>query len=102
MSKEELIAQNVADLEQSSLLDNIVAQTSLTQEDDTYDVVKSGVGALIEELIKSDNEDEKVNKSIIDKMIAQIDEKISDQMDEILHHEKFQALESKVAWFIHD
>ncbi len=95
MSTEESIAQNMTDLEQLSLLDSIVAQTSLTQEDDTYGVVKSGVGALIEELIKSDNEDEKVNKSIIDKMIAEIDEKISAQMDEILHHEDFQSLESK-------
>ena len=95
MSKEESIAQSTSNLDQLSLLDSIVAQTSLTQEDDTYGVVKSGVGALIEELIKSDNEDEKVNKSIIDKMIAEIDEKISAQMDEILHHEDFQALESK-------
>ncbi len=94
MSTEEMIAQNKS-AEESSLLDSIVAQTSLTQEDDTYGVVKSGVGALIEELIKSDNVDEKVNKSIIDKMIAEIDEKISAQMDEILHHEQFQALESK-------
>lgn len=95
MSTEESIAQSTSNLDQLSLLDSIVAQTSLNQEDDTYGVVKSGVGALIEELIKSDNEDEKVNKSIIDKMIAEIDEKISTQMDEILHHEDFQALESK-------
>ncbi|PLY06577.1 MAG: type VI secretion system contractile sheath large subunit [Arcobacter sp.] len=95
MSTEESIAQSTSNLDQLSLLDSIVAQTSLTQEDDTYGVVKSGVGALIEELIKSDNEDEKVNKSIIDKMIAEIDEKISAQMDEILHHQDFQALESK-------
>ncbi|WP_345980439.1 type VI secretion system contractile sheath large subunit [Sulfurimonas sp. HSL3-2] len=78
-----------------SLLDNIIAQTSITREDDTYTVVKSGVGALIEELIKSNNPDEKVNKTVIDKMIAEIDAKISAQMDEILHHEKFQELESK-------
>ena len=95
MSTEESISKNANDLEQLSLLDNIVAQTSLTQDDDTYGVVKSGVGALIEELIKSDNEDEKVNKAIIDKMIAEIDAKISTQMDEILHHKSFQSLESK-------
>ncbi|MEJ2413827.1 MAG: type VI secretion system contractile sheath large subunit [Sulfurimonas sp.] len=77
------------------LLDSIIAQTSITQEDDTYSVVKSGVGALIEELIQSENPDEKVNKAVIDKMIAEIDAKISAQMDEILHHEKFQELESK-------
>jgi type VI secretion system protein ImpC len=93
MSMEQLVSQSNS-IETLSLLDNIVAQTKLTQNDDTYNVVKTGVGALIEELIKSDNE-EKVNKSIIDKMITEIDEKISAQMDEIIHNKKFQALESK-------
>ena len=77
------------------LLDNIISQTSLSQEDETYGVVKSGVGALISEMLKSENEAEKVNKSIVDRMIAEIDAKISAQMDEILHNEKFQALESR-------
>ncbi|MGA1941365.1 type VI secretion system contractile sheath large subunit [Arcobacter sp. YIC-310] len=94
MSTEQNLAQNSASVE-ATLLDSIVAQTKLTHEDETYDVVKTGVGALIEELIKSDSEDEKVNKSIIDKMIAEIDDKISEQMDEILHHKDFQSLESK-------
>ncbi len=77
------------------LLDSIISQTSLSQEDETYGVVKSGVGALITEMLKSENEAEKVNKSIVDRMIAEIDAKISAQMDEILHNEKFQALESR-------
>ncbi len=94
MSTKENLSNANASIE-SSLLDSIVAQTKLNSEDETYDVVKNGVGALIEELIKSDNQEEKVNKAIIDKMIAQIDEKISAQMDEILHHEEFQSLESK-------
>ncbi len=94
MSTKENLSNTNASIE-SSLLDSIVAQTKLNSEDETYDVVKNGVGALIEELIKSDNQEEKVNKAIIDKMIAQIDEKISAQMDEILHHEEFQSLESK-------
>ncbi|WP_457743610.1 type VI secretion system contractile sheath large subunit [Sulfurimonas sp.] len=80
---------------ENGLLDNIISQTTLTQEDETYGVVKSGVGALITEMLKSENEDEKVNKSIVDRMIAEIDAKISAQMDEILHNEKFQALESR-------
>lgn len=92
---EELKESSQASAENLSLLDGIVAQTKLTQEDDTYGVVKSGVSALIEELIKPDNADEKVNKAIIDKMIAQIDERLSAQMDEILHHEKFQGLEAR-------
>lgn len=79
----------------AGLLDSIISQTNLTQEDDTYGVVKSGVGALISEMLKSENGAERVNKAIVDRMIAEIDEKISTQMDEILHNEKFQALESR-------
>lgn len=80
---------------EGGLLDAIIAQTDLTTEDETYDVVKSGVGALIQELVKPENEEEKVNKAIIDRMIAEIDAKVSTQMDEILHNEKFQELESR-------
>lgn len=94
MSTQENV-KNDNQLAHDSLLDSIVAQTKLNTEDETYDVVKNGVSALIEELIQSDNEEEKVNKAIIDKMIAQIDEKVSAQMDEILHHDDFQSLESK-------
>lgn len=93
MSKEQALS-NDSSTSNLGLLDNIVAQTKLTQSDDTYNVVKTGVGALIQELIKTNNE-EKVNKSIIDKMITEIDEKISAQMDEIIHNKQFQALESK-------
>ena len=86
---------NTTTTEEGGLLDTIISQTNLTKADETYGVVKSGVGALISELLKSENEAEKVNKSIVDRMIAEIDAKISAQMDEILHNEKFQALESR-------
>lgn len=39
---------------------------------------------------------ERVDKVLIDGLVAQLDAKISDQLDEILHHETFQKLES--AW----
>lgn len=93
MSTEELNSSAGAQVE-GGLLDNIIAQTNLTQSDDTYNVVKTGVSALIGELIQT-NSDEKINKSIVDRMIAEIDEKISAQMDEILHNRQFQALESR-------
>jgi len=88
-------SQENSNVESSGLLDSIISQTSLSQEDDTYGVVKSGVGALISEMLKSENQEEKVNKAIVDRMISEIDAKISAQMDEILHNEKFQALESR-------
>jgi type VI secretion system protein ImpC len=39
---------------------------------------------------------ERVDKVLIDGLVAQLDAKISEQLDEILHHETFQKLES--AW----
>ncbi|QOG11549.1 type VI secretion system contractile sheath large subunit [Arcobacter sp. FWKO B] len=79
----------------NNFLESIVEQTKLSKDDDTYDVVKYGVEALIKELLSSGNSEEKVNKAVIDRMIAEIDLKISEQMDEILHHKNFQALESR-------
>lgn len=93
MSKQAL--ENNSTTTEGSLLDTIISQTSLSQEDEIYHYVKSGVGALISELLKSENEAEKVNKAIVDRMLAEIDEKISKQMDEILHNKKFQELESR-------
>ena len=79
-----------------SVLDDIIAQTRLTPEDDAYGIAKRGVAAFIEELLKPQNQGEPVKKAMVDRMIAEIDAKLSRQMDEILHHPAFQSLES--AW----
>jgi len=77
-----------------SLLDQIIAETKLTPTDDAYHIAKRGVAAFIEELLKPQNNQEPVKKAMVDRMIAEIDSKLSKQMDEILHHAEFQALES--------
>ncbi|MDA7086925.1 type VI secretion system contractile sheath large subunit [Pseudomonas sp. SA3-5] len=76
------------------ILDRIIAETKLTPDDDAYDIAKRGVSAFIEELLKPQNENEPVKKAMVDRMIAEIDAKLSRQMDEILHNAEFQALES--------
>ncbi|WP_349572224.1 type VI secretion system contractile sheath large subunit [Azotobacter salinestris] len=81
---------------ESGILDRIIAETRLTPEDETYAIARRGVSAFIEELLKPHNEHEPVKKALVDRMIAEIDVKLSRQMDEILHHPQFQALES--AW----
>ncbi len=78
------------------ILDRIIAETRLTPDDEAYSIAKRGVSAFIEELLKPQNENEPVKKAMVDRMIAEIDAKLSRQMDEILHHPQFQALES--AW----
>ncbi|MBU3059705.1 type VI secretion system contractile sheath large subunit [Pseudomonas indica] len=76
------------------ILDRIIAETKLTPDDEAYDIAKRGVSAFIEELLKPQNDGEPVKKAMVDRMIAEIDAKLSRQMDEILHHPQFQALES--------
>ena len=74
-----------------SILDTIIAQTRLTPDDEAYDIAKRGVAAFIEELLKPHNKGEPVKKAMVDRMIAEIDAKLSLQMDEILHHPAFQS-----------
>lgn len=81
-------------LAEGGLLDEIMAQTKIAPSEEGYDIAKKGVAAFIENLIGSQQTDEAVNKSLVDQMLVELDKKISAQMDEILHDEKFQQMES--------
>lgn len=81
---------------EGSLLDQILQETKLSPSDDGYDIAKKGVSAFIAELLKPTRTDAAVNSAAIDQMIAEIDAKLSSQVDEILHNESFKTLES--AW----
>jgi type VI secretion system protein ImpC len=81
---------------EGSLLDEILSETKLQKTDDGYDVARRGVATLISELLKPEHAQERVDKAIVDAMIAEIDAKISKQLDQVLHNKDFQKLES--AW----
>src|SRR6187549_2729273 len=83
-------------LEGNSLLEEILAETKMAPGDEGYEVAKKGVQAFISELVAPKREGEKVDKAFVDALIAEIDAKLSLQIDEILHHPTFQKLES--AW----
>lgn len=80
--------------ESGSLLDDIMAQTRMAPSEEGYDVAKKGVAAFIENLIGSNQQEEPVNKALVDQMLVELDKKISAQMDEILHSEPVQQMES--------
>ena len=82
--------------EQTSLLDDIVQATKLKPSDESYGLAKKGVEALIAQLIEPGKKVDKISKADVDEMIAEIDNKMSLQLDAILHNEQFQKLES--AW----
>ena len=89
-------AESVALEGEGDLLSQIMTETRIKPTDEGYSIAKRGVEALIAEMLSPNNQGEKVNKSIVDQMIAGLDEKLSVQVDEILHHKDVQKLES--AW----
>lgn len=83
-------------VEYESLLEEIVQTTRLNPEDEAYSITRRGVEALIAQLLEPGRETATVSKAALDDMIAEIDRKLSRQMDEILHNDEFKKLES--AW----
>ncbi|MBT7308770.1 MAG: type VI secretion system contractile sheath large subunit [Gammaproteobacteria bacterium] len=79
-----------------SLLDEVMQETTMRPEDGAYQLARRGVEAFIRGMLEPSRAEEKVHKRLVDEMITELDAKISAQVDEVLHHEKFQQLES--AW----
>ena len=94
--QEQAAAAEVQTAEAGSLLDDIVTATKLKPADEGYDIAKRGVQALLAQLIEPGRKIDKVSNAIIDEFIAGIDQKLSAQLDAILHHPEVQKLES--AW----
>lgn len=78
----------------SSLLDEIMAQARITPVDEGYSVAKQGIAALVANILDSGSAAEPVNKALVDSMIVELDKKLSQQMDVILHAKELQELES--------
>jgi len=85
-----------AESESPSLIDEILHQTKMNPAEDGYDVARKGVEAFITEMLRPGRATERVERRLVDEMIAAVDRKLSVQLDEILHHAQLQRLES--AW----
>jgi type VI secretion system protein ImpC len=77
----------------SSLLDEITVATGI-KDREAKRIARRGVQELLANLVAAPVE--KIDKALIDAYIAEIDSKLSAQVDEVLHHEDVQKLES--AW----
>ncbi len=81
---------------EASLLDTILEATKIKPSDEGYGTTRQGVEALLGELLTPKREGVKVQTGVVNEMIAEIDRKLSGQLDTILHNPDFQKLES--AW----
>jgi type VI secretion system protein ImpC len=79
-----------------SLLDEILTESRIKPTDEGYDVARKGVAAFIAEMLAPSKAAEKVDRTAVDAMIAELDRRLSAQVNEILHHPDVQKLES--AW----
>jgi type VI secretion system protein ImpC len=79
-----------------SVVDEILADTRYAPGEEGHEVARAGVEALLAELLKPQRTGERVDVALVDAMIAEIDKKVSLQLDEILHHPELQRMES--AW----
>ncbi len=98
MSEDQVKAQEQAAAPEAAagenLLDDIVQATRLKPTDEYYSVTKAGLQAFLEEMVKPDKAGAKISGQAVDQMIAEIDKKLSSQVDAIMHNKDFQQMES--------
>ena len=84
---------NLNPVSELSALD--VWQDAQAMSDATADErLTAGMKVFLECLTKSGTKVEKLDKNLIDKHIAELDDQISRQLDAVMHHEEFQRTES--------
>lgn len=89
MSQTQTATSGAATVETLGLLDKVVAATKQTEPDRTQDLVKTLVEQALEGTVRFDKN---VGRSI-DRAVAEIDRKISAQLNAIMHHPRFSRLE---------
>jgi len=90
--------------EQDSLLDQIIKDTRIGRDEDQRRQSKQQIATLVEEVMKGSVVVSKDLEATINARIADIDNLISKQLNEIMHHEEFQKLEGTwrgLHYFVH-
>jgi len=66
----------------------------LTENNEIADLAKLGINTLCDEIDKKESDICRVDQRLVDEFICDIDEKIGEYIDQILHQESFQSKES--------
>jgi type VI secretion system protein ImpC len=99
--KEQKKAADKTVVEERALLDDLFDKVDMEvpagpEMDTAGGRMSHALSQLIHSVVASGETVERVDKTLLDGMIAELDQKISSQVDEVLHHEEFQKVES--AW----
>jgi type VI secretion system protein ImpC len=78
----------------ASLIDQLLATSNVKPGDAAYNITKEGLQTFITNLLEPNKPVDRITALLADEMIADLDKKLGLQVDQILHHPEFQALES--------
>jgi type VI secretion system protein ImpC len=79
-----------------SLLEMMLSEAKIMPNDDGYEVARRGIQAFVTEMLTPSKKGEKIDKASVDAMIAEVDKRLSAQINVVLHHPAVQKLEA--AW----
>ena len=82
------------DVQEKSLLDQIIDDGRLARETSQRDYAKDVVGEFVSQIMAGEMTVSKNTEAMINARISAIDKLISDQLNEVMHHEDFQKIEA--------
>jgi type VI secretion system protein ImpC len=94
MSEEAKKEESGAAASSGSLLDELLMSSKVRPGGESYDITKQGIQTFITSLLEPGRVTDRVTAGLADEMIAELDQKLCRQVDEILHHPDFQRIES--------
>ncbi|MFK8031246.1 MAG: type VI secretion system contractile sheath large subunit [Gammaproteobacteria bacterium] len=81
---------------EGDLLDELAEATGITRSTEGFDKARRGIEELVRIIVRDNRTEERVQGGLIDNLVAEIDKKVGSQIDEVIHNDSFQKLES--AW----
>ncbi|MDH5546867.1 MAG: type VI secretion system contractile sheath large subunit [Gammaproteobacteria bacterium] len=90
------VAEKTEQKAELGLLEQIMQETRINPAEEAYTHARRGIEIFVDQIANANRKVEKVDKELIDNLISLLDEKISKQLDEVMHNNSFQAVES--AW----
>lgn len=83
-------------LVQDNLVNEILTFAKLGGDEENYEIAKTGIHTVLKHIFESSVEEDpvRVDKRLVEQLIDDLDEKLSAQMDAILHHTTFQDIEA--------
>jgi type VI secretion system protein ImpC len=83
-------------VKEESLIASILSFSKLSNDENNYAIAEQGMQSLLIRVLENgaDVDNIRIDKRYVESLIEELDERLSKQMDEVIHNAVFQALES--------